>query len=97
MTIVLGRVTSLVIGVGTPPGSPCALSYSASPLTLVSSNAFSFATSGATSNAAVSGAFLSSSSAQGSYGTITFDRYVCPPNLLVSGTVTGGTWTAAKQ
>jgi uncharacterized protein YjdB len=97
MTILFGRVTSLVMGLGTPLGSPCALSYSASPLTLVGNNAFAFSTSGGTSNATVSGHFLSSASAQGTYGTVAFDRYVCPPNLLVSGSVPGGSWTAAKQ
>lgn len=97
MTVLYGRVASLSISVGTPPGSPCALTYSASPLTLVSGNAFAFSTAGATSNATVSGSFLSNTSAQGTYGTITFDRYVCPPNLLVNGTVTGGSWSAAKQ
>jgi hypothetical protein len=40
---------------------------------------------------------LSNASAQGSYGTITFDRYQCPPNRLVTGTVPGGSWTAARQ
>ncbi len=97
MTIVLGRVTSVVIGVGSPLGSPCALSYSASPLTLISNNAFSFSTSGASSTATVAGTLLSSASAQGTYGTIVFDRYLCPPNLLVSGSVPGGNWTAGKQ
>ncbi|MEP7383638.1 MAG: Ig-like domain-containing protein [Gemmatimonadota bacterium] len=97
MTIALGRVTSLVIGVGSPLGSPCALSYSASPLTLIGHNAFSFVTSGSSSNATVAGTLLSSASAQGTYGTISFDRYLCPPNLLVSGSVPGGSWTAAKQ
>lgn len=97
MTVLYGRIASLSINVGTPPGSPCALTYSASPLTLVSGNAFSFSTAGSTSNASVSGTFLSNASAQGTYGTITFDRYTCPPNLLVNGTVTGGSWTAAKQ
>ncbi len=48
-------------------------------------------------SATVSGNFLSTQSAQGMYGTVTFDRYLCPPNLLVTGTVPGGSWTAAKQ
>lgn len=97
MAVQLGRVTSVIIAVGTPLGSPCALSYSASPLTLVTANAFSFSTSGGTANSSVSGTFLSGTSAQGSYGAISFSDFVCPPNLLVSGSVPGGTWTAAKQ
>jgi uncharacterized protein YjdB len=97
MTVHLGRITTLSIGVGTPPGSPCPLTYLASPLTRITGNAFAFSTSGGSTNAAVSGNMLSSASAQGSYGTITFDRYQCPPNRLVTGTVPGGSWTAARQ
>jgi hypothetical protein len=97
MTVQLGRITALSIGVGTPPGAPCPLAYLASPLTRISGNAFSFTTSGGTSNATVSGTMLSSTSAQGTYGTITFDRFVCPPNRLVTGTVPGGAWSAARQ
>ena len=96
MTVTLGRIAAVVIGVGIPPGAPCPLSYSASPLTLISGNAFAFSTSGGTSNTAVSGSFLSATSAQGTYGTITFDRFVCPSNLVVTGTVPGGSWSAAK-
>jgi len=97
LTVALGRITSLAIGVGTPPGAPCPLTYVASPLTLVSGNSFSFSTSGGTANTAVGGTFLSNTSAQGTYATIAFKDYVCPPNLLVSGSVTGGNWTAARQ
>jgi len=97
MTVSLGRVVAVTIALGTPIGSPCALSYTASPLTLISGNAFSFTTSGGTASATVGGSFQSTQSAQGTYGTVTFDRYLCPPNLLVTGTVPGGSWTAAKQ
>ncbi len=96
-TVSLGRIASLALNVGTPLGSPCALTYTASPLTLIASNAFTFTTSGGSASGTVSGSFLSSASAQGSYGTITFDDYLCPPNLLVKGTVPGATWTASKQ
>jgi len=96
-TVSLGRIASLALNVGTPLGSPCALTYTASPLTLIASNAFTFTTSGGSASGTVSGSFLSSASAQGSYGTITFDDYLCPPNLLVKGTVPGASWTASKQ
>ncbi|MCC6931412.1 MAG: Ig-like domain-containing protein [Gemmatimonadaceae bacterium] len=96
-TVSLGRIASLALNVGTPPGSPCSLTYTAAPLTLIAGNAFSFTTSGGTASGTISGSFLSAASAQGSYGTITFDDYLCPPTLLVSGQVAGATWTASRQ
>lgn len=96
-TVSLGRITTLALMVGTPLGSPCSLTYTASPLTLITSNAFTFTTSGGTASGTVSGTFLSTASAQGSFGTITFVDYLCPPSFLVTGTVPGATWTASKQ
>lgn len=96
MTVSLGRVAAVSIGVGIPTGAPCPLTYAATPLTLISANQFTFTTFGSPSGATVSGSFLSTTSAQGSYGTVTFDRFICPPALEVNGSVPGGTWTASR-
>jgi hypothetical protein len=96
MTVSLGRITTLSIGVGIPPGAPCPLTYVAAPLTLIASNQFSFTTFGSPSGATVSGSFLSTTSAQGTYGTVIFDKFICPPSLEVNGSVPGGSWSASR-
>jgi trimeric autotransporter adhesin len=96
MTVTLGRIASVNIGVGIPSGAPCPLTYVAAPLTLVAANQFSFTTFGSPSAATVSGSFLSTTSAQGAYSTVTFDKFICPPSLEVTGTVPGGTWSASR-